>query len=80
MKEESVPPYYPYPEVIYSLNAANYSSGIHNITVVAIDKANNSQETSIIVDIEDDAIVGFQITTLFTGNSTRSYYGCYNVR
>ncbi|MFX0034775.1 MAG: C13 family peptidase [Candidatus Hermodarchaeota archaeon] len=67
MKEETMPPYYPYPEVIYSLDTADHSFGLHNITAIAIDKANNSQETSILVTIERDQIPGFHITYIFAG-------------
>ncbi|MFX1469171.1 MAG: C13 family peptidase [Promethearchaeota archaeon] len=67
VKEEPMPPCYPYPEVVYSLDTADYSFGLHNITAIAIDKANYSQETSILVTIERDQIPGFEITTLFTG-------------
>ncbi len=62
-----MPPYYPYPEVVYSLDTADYSFGLHNITARAVDQAGNIQETSILVTFEEDKIPGFQITYLFTG-------------
>ncbi|MFX1570920.1 MAG: C13 family peptidase [Promethearchaeota archaeon] len=67
MKEETMPSYYPYPEVIYSLNTSKYSDGLHTIKAVAIDTADNTQETSIIVQIGEDEIPGFQITLIFGG-------------
>ena len=66
--EETMPPYYPYPEVVYSLNTSKYASGSHTIKAIATDKASNTQETSIGVQIgESDKIPGFQITCLFAG-------------
>jgi hypothetical protein len=65
VKEETMPSYYPYPEVIHSLNTSNYSSGLHTIKAVAIDKANNTQEFAIIVQIGEGRIPGFQITIIF---------------
>ena len=67
LKEQDMPPYYPYPEVEYSLNASKYESGVHNITAVAVDEANNKKQTSISVKITKDGIPGFKITVLFTG-------------
>jgi hypothetical protein len=67
LKEETMPSYYPYPEVIYSLNTSNYRSGLHIIKAVATDKASNIQETSIIVQIGGGRIPGFQITLIFVG-------------
>ena len=67
LKEETMPPYYPYPEVVYSLNTADYSFGLHNITARAVDQASNVQETSILVTFEEDKIPGFQITSLTLG-------------
>ena len=67
LEDEPMPSYYPYPEVVYSLNTADYSFGLHNITARAVDKASNIQETSIMVTFEEDKIPGFQITYLFTG-------------
>ncbi|MFX1296853.1 MAG: C13 family peptidase [Promethearchaeota archaeon] len=65
LKSETMPPYYPYPEVVHSLDTADYSFGLHNITARAVDKASNIQETSILVTFErGDQIPGFQITTL----------------
>ena len=62
-----MPAYYPYPEVLYSLDTADYSFGLHNITARAIDTASNVQETSILVTFEEDRIPGFQVIYLFTG-------------
>lgn len=67
-KEEVMPPYYPYPEVIYRLNTSDYIDGPHTIKAVAIDKANNIKETSILVRIGEPAILGYQITTIFIGS------------
>jgi hypothetical protein len=67
LKEETMPLYYPYPEVVYTLNTADHSFGLHNITAIAIDKINNSQETSIFVTILKEQIPGFPITYIFTG-------------
>ena len=67
--EDIMPDYYPYPEVAYSLDTANYSSGVHTITVRAVDQADNIQEISISVIFVQDSIPGFQITYLFTGTS-----------
>jgi hypothetical protein len=67
-KEEVMPPYYPYPEVIYSLNTSDYINGPHTIKAVAIDKASNTKETSMIIRIGESAIPGYQITTIFIGS------------
>jgi len=67
LKEQDMPSYYPYPEVEYSLDASKYENGVHNITAVAVDEANNKKQTSILVNISKDGIPGFQITVLFTG-------------
>ena len=67
-KEEVMPSYYPYPEVIYSLNTSDYINGPHTIKAVAIDKANNTKETSMLVRIGEPAIPGYQITTILTGS------------
>ena len=67
LEDEQMPDYYPYPEVVYSLDTADYGFGLHNITARAVDKANNIQETTILVTFEEDRIPGFQITYLFTG-------------
>jgi hypothetical protein len=67
VKEETMPDYYPYPEVKHSLDTADYSFGLHNITARAVDQASNIKETSILVTFERDEIPGFQITYLFTG-------------
>jgi len=67
LKEEIMPPYYPYPEVVYSLDTSNYIPGRHNITARALDNASNIQETSILVTFGVDGIPGFQITYLFYG-------------
>ncbi len=68
LKEEDMPNYYPYPVVIHSLNTADYSKGLHNITARAVDTTGNDQETTILVTFEEDRIPGFQITFLFTGS------------
>ncbi len=69
LKEEAMPPYLPYPEVIYNLNTSNYINGLHNITAIAIDKANNVKQTSIGINIQNGLqIPGFQITTLLIGS------------
>ena len=62
-----MPSHFPYPEVEYSLDTSEYKSGTHNITAVAIDKANNKKETSISVKISEDRIPGSQTITLFAG-------------
>ncbi|MFX1500360.1 MAG: C13 family peptidase [Promethearchaeota archaeon] len=67
VKSEIMPDYYPYPEVIHSLDTADYSKGLHNITARAVDNSSNSQETTILVTFEEDKIPGFQITLLFSG-------------
>ena len=66
LKEQDMPSYYPYPEAEYSLDASKYESGVHNITVVAVDEANNKKQISISVNISKDGIPGFNITLLFT--------------
>ncbi|KKN27978.1 hypothetical protein LCGC14_0859030 [marine sediment metagenome] len=69
LKDESMPDYYPYPEVVHSINTSDYNLGLHNITARAVDKTNNFQETTILVTFEEDkdTIPGFRITFLFTG-------------
>ena len=69
LKEEVMPPYLPYPEAVCNLNTINYINGLHNITAIAIDKANNVKQTSIAINIQNGLqIPGFQITTLFIGS------------
>ena len=68
LEEKTMPDYYPYPEVGFSLDTSDYSKGTHNLTAMAIDKANNVQETTIEVSIEEgSSIPGYQITTFFIG-------------
>ena len=63
-----MPDYYPYPEVLHSLNTEEYIVGSHNITARAVDKAGKSQETSILVTfLAESKISGFQIMYIFTG-------------
>lgn len=67
LKSEAMPDYYPYPEVIHSINTADYSKGLHNITARAVDNSSNYQETTILVTFEEEGIPGFQISFLFSG-------------
>ncbi len=67
LKEETMPPYYPYPQATCSLNASEYSKGRHNITAVAIDKSNNINSTSVFVNFMDQIIPGYEIAPLFIG-------------
>ena len=67
-KEEVMPSFYPYPEVIYSLNTSDYINGPHTIKAVAIDKASNTKEISMLVRIGEQAIPSYQITTIFIGS------------
>ncbi len=67
LKDQDMPSYYPYPEVEYSLDVSKYESGVHNITVIAVDEANNKKQTSISVTISKDGIPGIEMTLLFTG-------------
>ncbi|MFW9896922.1 MAG: C13 family peptidase [Candidatus Thorarchaeota archaeon] len=65
VKEETMPDYYPYPEVNFSLNPTGYLKGSHNITATALDKANNIKSTSINIDIgKQEIISSFRITIL----------------
>jgi len=65
VEEETMPPYYPYPEVTYSLDTSQYLLGAHNITAIAIDQVGNQNSTSISVNfISEGEIPGFQITPL----------------
>lgn len=69
VKEETMPLYYPYPEVTYSLNTSLYSPGSHNITAIAIDKATNIKSTTILVNIGEEGIIpGYQLTPLIIGS------------
>ena len=66
--EEIMPSYYPY-LLSYSLNTSKYILGTHNITAIAIDKANNTKSTSITANFgveqeEKKEIIGFHINTL----------------
>jgi len=76
VKEETMPSYYPYPEVIYSLNTSEYVIGEHTITAIAIDKANNNKSTSIKASFGEEKekedgwlerIPGYNMFTLYTG-------------
>jgi hypothetical protein len=70
VEEESMPPYYPYPQVTHSFNTSQYSIGPHNITAIATDKANNVQSTSIEVNFfieSSDQIPGYNIPILAFG-------------
>ena len=69
VKEEIMPPYYPYPEVTYNLDTSQYLLGTHNITATAIDQVDNQKSTSISVNFIIEAkIPGFQITPLIIGS------------
>jgi archaellum component FlaF (FlaF/FlaG flagellin family) len=71
LKEESMPLYYPYPEVTHTFNTTKYANGDHTITAKAIDKANNTKSDSIILNFQNElvsTIPGFHITTLFIGS------------
>jgi len=69
LKEESMPPYYPYPQVIYNLTTTDYVNGLHNLTAISVDNANNVNQTSLAINIQNGLqIPGFQITTLFIGS------------
>jgi len=69
VKEETMPPYYPYPEVTYSLDTSQYSIGVHNITATAIDKESNKKSISISVNlIVGRGIPGFQVNFLIFGS------------
>jgi hypothetical protein len=67
LKEENMPPYYPYPEVTYNLDTNMVSNGVHNITAVAIDKANQVTQTSISVTFQNEKIPSFPIIGLSLG-------------
>ncbi len=69
VEEETMPPYYPYPEVTYSLDTSQYLLGRHNITATAIDQVGNQKSTSISVNfISEGEISGFLITPLIIGS------------
>jgi len=69
VEEETMPPYYPYPEVTYSLDSSQFLPGAHNITATAIDQVGNQKSTSISVNfIGGGEIPGFQITPLIFGS------------
>ncbi|MFX1255049.1 MAG: Ig-like domain-containing protein [Promethearchaeota archaeon] len=70
IKEETMPSYYPYPEVIESVNTWDLENGKHTITAKAIDNAGNSNNVSIIVTADNQLTIptpGF--TTLIIGCS-----------
>jgi len=67
VKEETMPPYYPYPEVTYSLDTSQYLLGPHNITAIAIDQVGNQKSVSISVNfIGEGEIPGLLIVSLIT--------------
>ena len=69
VEEETMPPYYPYPEVTYNLDTSQYLLGAHNITATAIDQVGNQKTTSISVNfIGEGGIPGFQITPFIIGS------------
>ena len=69
VKEETMPLYYPYPEVTHSLNTSQYLLGGHNITAIAIDQIGNQKSTSIsVIFISEGEIPGFQMTPLIIGS------------
>ena len=68
VKEESMPPYYPYPDVIHSFNTSQYLIGPHNITAIAIDKENNVKSTSISVVFSGTSIPSYNIPILMFGS------------
>jgi len=68
LKEETMTSYYPYPEAVFNLDTSNYINGLHNVTAIAIDNANNVKQTSLVINIQNGLeIPGFQINTLFIG-------------
>lgn len=68
VKEESMPPYYPYPEVIHSFDTSQYSNGAHVITAIAIDKANNNKSTTVTVIFSGTSIPSYNIPILMFGS------------
>jgi len=69
LKEESMPPNYPYPQAIYNLTTTDYLNGLHNLTAISVDNANNVKQTSLAIKIQNGLqIPGFQINTLFIGS------------
>jgi len=69
LKEESMPPNYPYPQAIYNLTTTDYIDGLHNLTAISVDNANNVKQTSLAINIQNGLqIPGYQITTLFIGS------------
>lgn len=69
LKEESIPPYLPYPVANYSLDTTSYINGLHNLTAIATDSANNVKQTSIAINIQNGLqIPGFQPVLIFIGS------------
>jgi len=69
LKEEPMPPNYPYPQAITNLTTTDYIDGLHNLTAIATDNANNVKQTSIVINIQNGLeIPGFPINTLFLGS------------
>jgi len=64
-----MPPNYPYPQAIYNLTTTDYLNGLHNLTAISVDNANNVKQTSLAIKIQNGLqIPGFQINTLFIGS------------
>jgi len=69
VKEELMPPYLPYPEATCLLNTTDYIDGIHNLTAIAFDSANNSKQVSLAINIQNGLeIPGFQPVLIFIGS------------
>ncbi|MFX0066350.1 MAG: C13 family peptidase [Candidatus Hermodarchaeota archaeon] len=70
VKEETMPQYYPYPEVLVSVDTWLLENGNHTITAKAIDKAGNSKDVSITVTVHNQLpIPTFGFTTIILGCS-----------
>lgn len=67
VEEELMPPYFPYPEVTHVLTTDQHSLGFHTISATAIDKANNTQSTSIRVKFYSESITTLIISVIIFG-------------
>ncbi len=67
VNENEMPPYYPYPEVVFNLDTSTYTNGIHNITAIAIDESGNQVQTTVLVNFQNASPLNFDYQPYLIG-------------
>ncbi|MCP4764431.1 MAG: hypothetical protein GY870_21835 [archaeon] len=63
----NMPSYLPYPEVVYSLNTGLHVNGLHNITAIAIDESGNQEQTTVLVNFQNNVLLNFDYQPYLIG-------------